>query len=162
MVFRPIDFQLLNNGFATFSFLMPLHKEIALETEICTHLAGHGWLHAEGDAVLYDRGRALLPPDLLAWVQETQPKAWETLTKQQGSAAEATRGNPVGSGPRPARPARHPRRAPQRRRCDGSAPAAPGGPVPACPRHQRGNPNPLPGQPAPRRAAGALLAPQRE
>jgi len=69
---------------------MSVHKEIAFESEICAHLAAHGWLHAEGDAAHYDRARALYPPDLLAWVQETQPKAWETLTKQQGSAAEAT------------------------------------------------------------------------
>lgn len=69
---------------------MSLHKEIALESEICAHLADSGWLHAEGDSAHYDRARALLPTDLLAWVQETQPKAWETLVKQQGSAAEAT------------------------------------------------------------------------
>lgn len=43
-----------------------LHKEIAFESEICAHLAAHGWLHAEGDAALFDRARALLPPDLLA------------------------------------------------------------------------------------------------
>jgi type I restriction enzyme R subunit len=69
---------------------MSLHKEIALESEICAHLADHGWLYAEGDAAHYDRARALLPTDLIAWVQETQPKAWETLVKQQGSAAETT------------------------------------------------------------------------
>ncbi|MCB1203209.1 MAG: type I restriction endonuclease subunit R, partial [Verrucomicrobiae bacterium] len=69
---------------------MSLHKEITLETEICAHLADHGWHHAEGDAARYDRTRALYPPDLVAWVQESQPKAWETLVKQQGSAAEAT------------------------------------------------------------------------
>ena len=69
---------------------MSLHKEIALEAEICAHLAGHGWLHAEGDAAGYDRTRALYPADLLAWVQETQPKAWETLTKQHGQVAGET------------------------------------------------------------------------
>jgi type I restriction enzyme R subunit len=69
---------------------MSLHKEIALESEICAHLADHGWFHAAGDAAHYDRARALYPPDLVAWMQESQPKAWETLTKQQGSATEAT------------------------------------------------------------------------
>jgi hypothetical protein len=29
---------------------MNLHKEISFETEICEHLAKHGWLYAEGDA----------------------------------------------------------------------------------------------------------------
>ncbi len=28
---------------------MSLHKEIAFETEICDHLAAHGWLYAEGE-----------------------------------------------------------------------------------------------------------------
>lgn len=32
---------------------MTLHTEIHLETEICLHLAGHGWLYSEGDAELY-------------------------------------------------------------------------------------------------------------
>ncbi|MDP2806237.1 MAG: DEAD/DEAH box helicase family protein [Gallionellaceae bacterium] len=68
---------------------MSLHKEISFENEICDYLAAHGWLYAEGDAKLYDRVRALFPADLLAWVQETQPKAWETLSKNHGVAADA-------------------------------------------------------------------------
>ena len=67
---------------------MSLHKEISFETEICQHLADHGWLYAEGDAAGYDRARALFPADVLAWVQATQPQAWETLTKNHGSKAE--------------------------------------------------------------------------
>jgi len=67
-----------------------LHKEISFETEICAHLAAHGWLYAEGDASAYDRARALFPADVLAWVQATQPKAWEALTKNHGSKAEET------------------------------------------------------------------------
>ena len=69
---------------------MSLHREIALENEICSYLAAHGWLYAEGDAAGYDRTHALFPSDLLAWVQETQPKAWQTLTKSHGAATEAT------------------------------------------------------------------------
>jgi len=68
----------------------PLHKEITFETEICEHLAEHGWLYAEGDAAGYDRGRALFPADVLTWVQDTQPKAWETLTKNHGAQAGDT------------------------------------------------------------------------
>jgi len=64
-----------------------LHKEIHLETEICEHLAAHGWLYAEGDAKTYDRELALFPADILAWVQQTQPKAWETLVKNHGASA---------------------------------------------------------------------------
>lgn len=69
---------------------MSIHKEISFETEICEYLAEHGWLYAEGDAAGYDRTRALYPADVLAWVQETQPKAWETLTKNHGAQAGET------------------------------------------------------------------------
>jgi type I restriction enzyme R subunit len=66
---------------------MNLHKEIHFETEICEHLAEHGWLYAEGDAANYDRVRALFPADVTAWVQATQPKAWEALEKNHGAQA---------------------------------------------------------------------------
>jgi type I restriction enzyme R subunit len=69
---------------------MSLHKEISFESEICQHLAEHGWLYVEGDTAGYDRARALFPADVLAWVQATQPKAWDTLTKNHGSKAEET------------------------------------------------------------------------
>src|ERR1700721_3160978 len=66
---------------------MSLHKEISFEDEICGHLATHDWLYAEGDAALYDRARALFPPDLVAWAQATQPTAWQTLAKSHGVSA---------------------------------------------------------------------------
>ncbi len=69
---------------------MSIHREISFESEICEHLADHGWLYAEGDAANYDRARALFPADALAWVQATQPKAWETLTKNHGAQAGET------------------------------------------------------------------------
>jgi type I restriction enzyme R subunit len=73
---------------------MSLHKEISFELEICQHLASHGWLYSEpgteGDAAGYDRTRALFPADVLAWVQATQPQAWETLTKNHGAKAGDT------------------------------------------------------------------------
>ena len=69
---------------------MSLHKEISFENEICQHLAANGWRYAEGDAAGYDRARALFPADVLAWVQATQPKAWETLTKNHGAKADGT------------------------------------------------------------------------
>ena len=47
---------------------MTLHKEIHFESEICEHLAAHGWLYSEGDAQGYDRVRALFPADVVAWV----------------------------------------------------------------------------------------------
>jgi type I restriction enzyme, R subunit len=66
---------------------MIIHKEISFETEVCDYLAADGWLHSSGDAAQYDRTRALFPPDVLAWVQESQPKVWETLTKNHGAQA---------------------------------------------------------------------------
>lgn len=69
---------------------MALHNEIEFENEICEHLSENGWLYAEKDAADYDRERALFPADVLAWVQETQPEAWETLTKNHGESAGAT------------------------------------------------------------------------
>ena len=67
---------------------MSLHKEIEFENDLCAGLAAQGWLYAEGDAAGYDRSRALFPADVLAWVQATQPQAWQTLQKNNGAAAE--------------------------------------------------------------------------
>ncbi len=66
-----------------------LHKEIEFENDICAHLAAHDWLYGEGDFSAYDRARAVYPADIVVWVQQTQPQAWETLTKNNGAAAEA-------------------------------------------------------------------------
>ncbi|WP_291206850.1 type I restriction endonuclease [Hyphomonas sp.] len=67
-----------------------IHKEVSFEREVCEHLKAHGWLHVEGDAGLYDRGLALLPSDVVAWVQASQPKAWDALFKSHGAAAQST------------------------------------------------------------------------
>lgn len=63
-----------------------LHKEHHFETAICEHLLANGWLHAEGDAVNYDRQNALFIPDLLAWVEATQQESWQRLHKTHGAA----------------------------------------------------------------------------
>lgn len=69
---------------------MNLHHEINFENDICEHLAGHGWLYGGEDAAGYERERALFPADVVAWVQQSAPEAWETLTKNHGAAAETT------------------------------------------------------------------------
>lgn len=56
----------------------------------CRDPKDNQFLAAEGDAENYDRVRALFPVDVLAWVQGTQPKAWETLTGNQGAKAGET------------------------------------------------------------------------
>ena len=63
-----------------------LHQEIHFESAICTHLGQHGWLYADGDAAHYDRQSGLFLPDLLAWVEVTQPDAWQALTKTHGAS----------------------------------------------------------------------------
>ena len=72
---------------------MALHTEVHLERDICTHLGAHGWLYSEpgtdGDGRSYDTPRALYPPDLIAWLQATQPDAWAALSKLHGAATEA-------------------------------------------------------------------------
>jgi len=66
-----------------------LHNEIKFGNDICEHLAANGWLYADGDAQKHDRARALFPPDVVAWVQATQPKAWDALSKNHGASAES-------------------------------------------------------------------------
>ncbi|MCD0418672.1 DEAD/DEAH box helicase family protein [Rubrivivax sp. JA1024] len=65
---------------------MNLHQEHHFEAEICQHLGAHGWLYAEGDAAHFDRAHGLFMPDLLAWVQATQPESWQRLNKTHGAA----------------------------------------------------------------------------
>ncbi|MGC1547398.1 MAG: DEAD/DEAH box helicase family protein [Rhodanobacter sp.] len=77
---------------------MNLHQEHHFEREICEHLAANGWFYAEGDAANYDRTHALYMPDLLAWIEATQPDSWQRLSKTHGPAtgeriAERVRNN---------------------------------------------------------------------
>jgi type I restriction enzyme R subunit len=67
---------------------MSLHKEIHFEVEIAEHLGQHGWVYEEGVSAQYDRVRALFPEDVVAWVQESQPEAWQALAKGHGLAAD--------------------------------------------------------------------------
>ena len=69
---------------------MGLHNEIEFENDICDHLAAHWWLYTEGDAANFDRKLALFPSDVISWVQETDPDAWDTLSKNHGANAEST------------------------------------------------------------------------
>ena len=69
---------------------MTLHTEIHFENDICEHLAANGWLYTEKDAAGYDRNLALFPTDVIEWIKQTDPNAWQTLVKNHGTAAEAT------------------------------------------------------------------------
>lgn len=63
-----------------------LHQEHHFETEICAHLAASGWLYEQGDAARFDRASGLFLPDLLAWIEATQPDSWQRLSKTHGIA----------------------------------------------------------------------------
>lgn len=63
-----------------------LHQEHHFESEICAHLAAKGWLYTEGDVALFDRANGLFLPDMLAWVESTQPDNWQCLTKTHGAS----------------------------------------------------------------------------
>ena len=63
------------------------HNEVVFETEICGHLEANGWLYSPNDAG-YDRERALFPDDLFAWLEATQPAAYEQALKAAGSEAK--------------------------------------------------------------------------
>ncbi|GAA4049077.1 type I restriction endonuclease subunit R [Nonomuraea soli] len=66
---------------------MANHREVVFETEICEHLAAHGWLYSANDAG-YDRERALFPEDVFAWLEATQKSAYEKALKAAGSQAK--------------------------------------------------------------------------
>jgi type I restriction enzyme R subunit len=68
-----------------------LHQERVFEDELCAHLEAHGWAvrtHLK-DATDYRRDLALLPSDLLAFVQQTQPKEWEKFKRWHNGQSEA-------------------------------------------------------------------------
>ena len=67
---------------------MSIHLEKAFEDEICQHLGSNGWIYEHPVAQDYDREKAIYTPDLIAWVQEAWPDAWESLQSKFGSRAK--------------------------------------------------------------------------
>ena len=71
--------------------LSHVHTERIFEDELCTHLSQHGWAvrtHLK-DAADYRRDLAILPSDLLAFVQETQPKEWAKFQKWHNGQSDS-------------------------------------------------------------------------
>lgn len=66
---------------------MSLHHECQFESEICEHLKATGWIRENQRDVGFVRGLCLFPQDVLAWVQQTQPEAWDVLLKNHGPTA---------------------------------------------------------------------------
>ena len=59
---------------------MSAAAEAAFQNEIVEYLVEQGWLL--GKSADYDRERALYPEDVIGFVKDTQPEAWEKLSKQ--------------------------------------------------------------------------------
>lgn len=73
---------------------MNLHREVHFETATFDYLASHGWLYADGTAANYDRKHALYLPDLLAWIEASQPDSWQRLVRSHGAAAGESEARP--------------------------------------------------------------------
>lgn len=71
---------------------METHREIAFETEICSEMAKRGWIYEPARTPLdngYDCKLALFPEDVFAWLETTQPKAWEAyVASHKGQAKD--------------------------------------------------------------------------
>lgn len=72
------------------------YQEQPFEAELCAHLVANGWLYSPTDhepGAVYDRERALIPDDVFAWLEATQPaefaKAVKTGTTQEQKARAA-------------------------------------------------------------------------
>lgn len=61
---------------------MTITREVALETNIESHLLDHGWVRPEGR---YDKRLGLFPDEVIAFVRASQPKAWDQLVRRHGS-----------------------------------------------------------------------------
>jgi type I restriction enzyme R subunit len=67
-----------------------VHTERVFEDEVCAKLEASGWTiktHLK-NATSYDRGLALLPEDMMAFVQETQPAEWAKFKKWHNGQSE--------------------------------------------------------------------------
>lgn len=70
---------------------MGIQHERAFEDEVCDALATRGWLVSQTDkepGAEYDVARALVPDDVLAWLQETQPTEWAKVVRANASEQE--------------------------------------------------------------------------
>ena len=135
-----------------------LHKEISFEDEICDTSPRTAGSTRRRRRPLRPRPRSV-PARLRRLGQATQPKAWETLTKNHGAGRRRHAARPH---PQTARRPGHARRAAPRRRDDRPAAAARAGAVQAGAGDERRHSGALCRQPAARRPAGALFAGKRE
>ena len=68
---------------------MAVEHESTFEQAICTHLHDNGWEHSHSSNDKgYDVARALYPPDLFAWLEDTQPDQWAKIVKPDATDAQ--------------------------------------------------------------------------
>lgn len=63
-----------------------IHHECHLEAYIVEQLEAGGWL--VGDSHGYDKERALFTADVIGWIKDSQPEAWEKLQRLHGAGTE--------------------------------------------------------------------------
>lgn len=66
---------------------MSITKESAFESNIEAHLLGHGWQQLSPAA--YDRKAGAFGDEVIAFVQASQPKAWQQLVTRHGGESTA-------------------------------------------------------------------------
>lgn len=66
---------------------MGVQHEKSFETEICEYLGAHGWLYEEHFNG-YDQELALIPEDVFAWLQETQPEQWSRVVSDSAPSVD--------------------------------------------------------------------------
>lgn len=66
---------------------MGVQHEKSFEAEICEYLGAHGWLYEEEFAG-YDQELALIPTDVYAWLQASQPEQWAKAVSPESSPVE--------------------------------------------------------------------------
>lgn len=62
------------------------HKEKQFQIEIVEHLSSTTWI--EGSNQKYDKKLALYPDDLLSFIKNTQPQAYEKMAKREGQKTD--------------------------------------------------------------------------
>ncbi|MFZ3454211.1 type I restriction endonuclease subunit R [Arthrobacter sp. 7Tela_A1] len=69
---------------------MAQHIEVTFEEEICQALATQGWIYEPHRKAsdLYDAERAVVPEDVIGWLQDTQPHELAKVLKSSDSPAE--------------------------------------------------------------------------
>ncbi|MFC7432018.1 MULTISPECIES: type I restriction endonuclease subunit R [unclassified Agrococcus] len=73
---------------------MGIQHEQAFEQEICDALEERGWVVSQSDkqpGAEYDKQRALIPGDVLEWLQQTQPEQLAKVVKADASELEQSK-----------------------------------------------------------------------